>query len=174
MFLIGYPAPDAIRPAQNRATALPACGAVRPAVQRSKQSSGKLRPVALVQARGPNPQPGRLQTTSLVPTSPAHSTPRRSALETYFPERQAQGGHLGDPDDRFISQEHIDLHWHDLRHEVACRLLAGGVDIRIIQLMLGHSDVKTTQRHLNIADEEMRKALTGVWEHRRQLKAGGE
>ncbi len=24
------------------------------------------------------------------------------ALETYFPERQAQGGHLGDPDDRFI------------------------------------------------------------------------
>ena len=24
------------------------------------------------------------------------------ALETYFPERQAQGGHLGDPDDRYI------------------------------------------------------------------------
>ena len=43
----------------------------------------------------------------------------------------------------------------------------------IIQLMLGHSDVKTTQRYLNITDEEMRKALTGVWE-RRQLKAVGE
>jgi hypothetical protein len=27
------------------------------------------------------------------------------ALERYFPERQAQGGHLGEPDDRFISQE---------------------------------------------------------------------
>ena len=27
----------------------------------------------------------------------------------------------------------IDLHWHDLRHEGACRLLADGVDIRIIQ-----------------------------------------
>jgi integrase len=68
----------------------------------------------------------------------------------------------------------IDLHWHDLRHEGACRLLADGVDIRIIQLMLGHSDVKTTQRYLNITDEEMRKALTGVWERRRQLKAVGE
>jgi integrase len=31
----------------------------------------------------------------------------------------------------------IDLRWHDLRHEGACRLLADGVDIRIIQLMRG-------------------------------------
>ena len=31
----------------------------------------------------------------------------------------------------------VDLHWHDLRHQGACRLLA--VDIRIIQLMLGHA-----------------------------------
>src|SRR5438445_2883554 len=54
------------------------------------------------------------------------------------------------------------------------RLLADGVDIRIIQLMLGHSDIKTTQRYLNITDEELRKALTGVWERRRQLKAVGQ
>jgi len=65
---------------------------------------------------------------------------------------------------------HIDLHWHDLRHEGACRLLADGVDIRTIQLMLGHADMKQTQRYLNITDEELRKALTGVWERRRQLK----
>jgi integrase len=68
----------------------------------------------------------------------------------------------------------IDLHWHDARHQGACRLLADGVDIRIIQLMLGHSDIKTTQRYLNITDEELRKALTGVWERRRQLKAVGQ
>jgi integrase len=65
----------------------------------------------------------------------------------------------------------IDLHWHDLRHEGACRLLADGVDIRIIQLMLGHADVRQTQRYLNITDEELRKAMTGVWERRRQLRA---
>lgn len=63
----------------------------------------------------------------------------------------------------------IDLHWHDLRHEGACRLLADGVDIRVVQLILGHSDIKTTQRYLNITDEELRKALTGVWERRRLL-----
>jgi hypothetical protein len=36
--------------------------------------------------------------------------------------------------------------------------------------MLGHSDINTTQRYLNITDEEMRKALNGVWERRRQLR----
>ena len=68
----------------------------------------------------------------------------------------------------------IDLHWHDLRHEGACRLLADGVDIRTIQLMLGHADIKQTQRYLNITDEERRKAMTGVWERRRQLRAVGQ
>ena len=52
-------------------------------------------------------------------------------------------------------------------------LVANGHDTTI-QLSLGHSDIKTTQRYLNITDEEVRKSLTGVWERRRQLKAVGE
>jgi site-specific recombinase XerD len=43
-----------------------------------------------------------------------------------------------------------------------CRLLADDVDIRVVPLILGHSDIKTTQRYLNITDEELRRALTGV------------
>ena len=52
----------------------------------------------------------------------------------------------------------IDLHWHDLRHEGACRLLSDGVDIRTIQLMLGPADIEQTQGYLNTTDEELRKA----------------
>jgi integrase len=64
------------------------------------------------------------------------------------------------------NQEHlrrIDLRWHDLRHEGACRLLADGVDIRIIQLMLGHASIQQTQRYLNVTDEELRKGLEVSW-----------
>jgi integrase len=70
--------------------------------------------------------------------------------------------------------QQIDLHWHDLRHEGACRLHADGVDIRIIQLMLGHASVQQTQRYLNVTDEELRKGLEISWK-RRTLKivAGG-
>ena len=53
--------------------------------------------------------------------------------------------------------QRIDLRWHDLRHEGACRLLADGVDIRIIQLMLGHASIQQTQRYRNVTDEELRK-----------------
>jgi integrase len=56
-----------------------------------------------------------------------------------------------------------DLRWHDLRHEGACRLLGDGVDIRIIQLMLGHASIQQTQRYLNVTAEEPRKGLEVSW-----------
>jgi integrase len=59
----------------------------------------------------------------------------------------------------------IDLRWHDLRHEGACRLLTDGVDIRIIQLMLGHASIQQTQRYLNVTDEELRKGLEVSWKN---------
>jgi integrase len=64
--------------------------------------------------------------------------------------------------------EQIDLRWHDLRHEGACRLLADGVDIRIIQLMLGHASIQQTQRYLNVTDEELRRGLEVSWNNKGQ------
>ena len=67
----------------------------------------------------------------------------------------------------------IDLHWHDLRHEGACRLLADEVDIRMIQLMLGHASVQQTQRYLNVTDEELRRGLEISWKRRTLRAVGG-
>lgn len=41
--------------------------------------------------------------------------------------------------------------------------VADGVDIRIIQRMLGHASIQQMQRYLNVTDEELRKGLEVSW-----------
>ena len=58
----------------------------------------------------------------------------------------------------------IDLHWHDLRHEAACRWRESGLDLREIQLLLGHSSLLVTERYLNISQDELADAMaTKLW-----------
>ena len=52
-----------------------------------------------------------------------------------------------------------DLHWHDLRHECGSRYADRGLDGRHIQMLLGHSDLKTTERYLNPDTRRLAEAM---------------
>ena len=55
---------------------------------------------------------------------------------------------------------------HTLRHMLGTQLLKGGANLRAVQMILGHSNISTTQIYTHYANEELKEV------HKKFLKRG--
>jgi hypothetical protein len=61
-----------------------------------------------------------------------------------------------------------DLHTHTLRHKFATDVLESGTNIKVLQSLLGHENLNTTEVYLSLTDRELYAAAKRLDEHNRK------
>jgi len=55
-----------------------------------------------------------------------------------------------------------DLRFHDLRHDFGSKLTMNGTDIRTVQELMGHKDIRMTLRYSHLSPEHLREAVESL------------